>query len=438
MTSTAQNNRVSINVYNNPINNKKNNMTTESVPAALSEQSLAYTQLKFLHRHQPLYLWTNLAAIALASIYLGLSYPHYLIYIVVMSVLLLGMSGLCWQWGRVFQSKTNHSQKDLDHFANQYVFHTTIINSLWGLSGLFFIFFQESNWNYFYVILLLGISLSCLPLLSLTPLFRLLQLSVLLIPTILALIILFSISHLVLIITILLFSAVLWWVAALINQLLMQWYDTLTALQQQANQDQLTQVYNRRFFERTLKSEWQRAARTQASVALLMVDIDHFKRFNDLNGHEKANQCLREIAHTIESVARRTSDFIARYKEDEFAVLLANTNEEEAQLVAERIREAIEALEIQFSTDNFQKMLTVSIGVASCSPIPPSHTPQPLDSSIQGTSTLFPAVLLGCVERALYRAKKGSRNQVVVEKCQDETISMAQRHVEELQSKEQA
>lgn len=155
--------------------------------------------------------------------------------------------------------------------------------------------------------------------------------------------------------------------------------------------DPLTGLANRRRFDAVLATECARAARSGQPVALLMMDVDHFKNFNDEYGHQAGDGCLRQVAAALRACARRAGDLPARYGGEEFAVIAAGTDAVAALALAEKMRRHIEALEIAHR-DAPAGVVTISIGVASgrCSP----------------------DELLRDADRALYRAKQAGRNRV--------------------------
>lgn len=162
--------------------------------------------------------------------------------------------------------------------------------------------------------------------------------------------------------------------------------------------DGLTQIANRRSLDATLGTEWQRALRKREPIGMVMIDVDHFKLFNDTYGHQAGDQCLREVADAVKDFARRPGDLAARYGGEEFVLVLANANQQQARLVAERVRDKIVALAIPHEGSSHGSV-TASFGVASL--VPGSH---------EGG----PEVLLLAADQALYRAKEGGRNRVVV------------------------
>ena len=153
--------------------------------------------------------------------------------------------------------------------------------------------------------------------------------------------------------------------------------------------DGLTELANRRCFEQMLQLEWQRAARTDTRLALLMIDVDNFKTFNDQHGHWKADEVLKEFGRVLKRCSARPGDLAARYGGEEFAVILPNTDTRSASVVAERIR--VSMLERGQNVDS----PTVSIGVASVRP----------------RSDRDAAALLKAADTALYRAKANGRNR---------------------------
>ena len=158
--------------------------------------------------------------------------------------------------------------------------------------------------------------------------------------------------------------------------------------------DGLTGIKNRRFFDEKIEREWGRAIRSNKSLALLTIDIDHFKQFNDTYGHLLGDECLKHVARVIQDSVARPSDAVARYGGEEFMVILPETDIEGAMHIAEEIRQAIETRSFEIEGDHYR--LTASIGVASARPI--------YGSSCQS--------LVSESDRALYQSKKRGRNCV--------------------------
>lgn len=164
--------------------------------------------------------------------------------------------------------------------------------------------------------------------------------------------------------------------------------------QLQAITDGLTKVYNHRFFQERLADEIERASRFQHSLSLLMLDIDHFKQYNDTYGHLKGDEVLAEIANILRMVSRKT-DIVARYGGEEFAILLPETTKEGARVTAEKILNTVDEHEFPGPDPNTFTQLTVSIGVATY-PREATSTPD----------------LIRKADNRLYEAKKKGRNRV--------------------------
>jgi diguanylate cyclase (GGDEF)-like protein len=130
--------------------------------------------------------------------------------------------------------------------------------------------------------------------------------------------------------------------------------------------DGLTSIENRRAFDIAYQKTWRLCMRERMPLALIMIDIDHFKVFNDTYGHLAGDQALIRIAEAIKDVIRRPGDLAARYGGEEFVVMLMNTNGEVVEIVAEKIRRKVEELGIK--NEKINTVLTVSLGVASIIP----------------------------------------------------------------------
>ncbi|MBV9221666.1 MAG: PAS domain S-box protein [Methylobacteriaceae bacterium] len=164
-----------------------------------------------------------------------------------------------------------------------------------------------------------------------------------------------------------------------------------------AAQDSLTSLANRRSFDEALEIEHRRAMREAAHLGLIMLDVDNFKAFNDVYGHPAGDECLRAVSRAVRSALRRPGDLAARYGGEELVVLLPNTDEAGAALIAQRIRLAVRAMRLEHRT-GAKRIVTVSAGVASMIPT------QPTDS---------PDALLRSADLALYVAKRSGRDAVV-------------------------
>jgi diguanylate cyclase (GGDEF)-like protein len=167
-------------------------------------------------------------------------------------------------------------------------------------------------------------------------------------------------------------------------------------LQELSNRDDLTGVANRRRFGEILDAEWRRAARTNAPLALLMADIDHFKPYNDAYGHQTGDLCLKRAAEAMAGSLQRAGDLLARYGGEEFVVILPAHDLAEAAEVAERLRARVEALAIPTEVSDVSPYVTISIGVAVA----------------EAGKLARPEELVAAADAALYRAKREGRNRV--------------------------
>ncbi|MFZ4480743.1 MAG: diguanylate cyclase, partial [Rhodoferax sp.] len=162
-----------------------------------------------------------------------------------------------------------------------------------------------------------------------------------------------------------------------------------------ATRDELTGLANRRRLNETLASEWARSTRSGQPLALVMIDIDHFKRYNDHYGHQAGDECLRRVALTLQGGAQRAGDLAARYGGEEFLLILPDTDGTTAHGLADTLRQAVESLGLPHA-HSASGTVTISVGVAALT-----------DSCYKDAASL-----LSAADAALYRAKNGGRNQV--------------------------
>jgi diguanylate cyclase (GGDEF)-like protein len=165
-------------------------------------------------------------------------------------------------------------------------------------------------------------------------------------------------------------------------------------LEKLASEDGLTGLFNRRKFDTTLKQEYIRAIRNRTSLALIMIDVDKFKQFNDIYGHPAGDDCLTRIGNALKNLPSRSSDLVARYGGEEMVILLPKTDIDGAERIAKRARVLIESLVIPHS-GNRQGVVTISAGVAA-------HRPTLGDPN--------PIALVKAADEALYSAKARGRN----------------------------
>ncbi len=164
--------------------------------------------------------------------------------------------------------------------------------------------------------------------------------------------------------------------------------------------DGLTGIANRRHFDEGLLQESRRAMREKTPISLIMLDIDYFKAFNDTYGHLKGDDCLKTVASLLKMTLKRPGDFVARYGGEEFAVVLPNTDDIGASVLAEELRASIERAGIANMNSLFADYLTVSLGVVT-------RYPEQAET---------PDDLILAADRALYRSKHEGRNRVSVER----------------------
>ena len=162
--------------------------------------------------------------------------------------------------------------------------------------------------------------------------------------------------------------------------------------------DGLTGIANRRYFDEFLEREWQRSKRDNTSLALIMLDVDYFKNYNDTYGHIVGDECLKIIADILKTTIKRSTDLVVRYGGEEFAIVLPDTNVQGARMVGERIRSSIEKLGIQHKTSPINGIVTASLGIAV---------------AVTAKDTL-PIKIVAAADEALYQAKQSGRNQVKV------------------------
>jgi diguanylate cyclase (GGDEF)-like protein len=161
--------------------------------------------------------------------------------------------------------------------------------------------------------------------------------------------------------------------------------------------DALTGIANRRHFDDMVQNEWNRSRRTLRPLALLLLDIDHFKAYNDHYGHQGGDACLQRVAKVLAASVHRAGDTVARYGGEEFAVLLPDCNDQDASVLGEKIRQTLEAAALPHAKAE-SGLVSVSIGVKSLVP----------------SETTSPEELIGRADEALYEAKKQGRNRVQV------------------------
>jgi diguanylate cyclase (GGDEF)-like protein len=169
-------------------------------------------------------------------------------------------------------------------------------------------------------------------------------------------------------------------------------------LENMSMKDGLTGINNRRSFDEALEREWHRMLRVHKPISMIMIDIDHFKLFNDFYGHPAGDECLKKVAHSLQEALKRPSDILARYGGEEFACILPDTSLEGANMLAEGFQESILSLKIRNEKSLVSEFVTLSIGVATIVP----------------TAEDQPAKLIKMADDLLYEAKKAGRNRIKI------------------------
>lgn len=162
--------------------------------------------------------------------------------------------------------------------------------------------------------------------------------------------------------------------------------------------DGLTEICNRRHFNEHIQLEWSRSLRDQSPLSVLMIDIDDFKQYNDTYGHLSGDEALKQVASTLQLNANRSTDLVARYGGEEFALIMTTTPLTGASFMAEKLREAVRALQLVHGGSTVARHLTVSVGGAST-------IPERGGSSLQ---------LIEAADKALYEAKRSGKDREVM------------------------
>lgn len=167
-------------------------------------------------------------------------------------------------------------------------------------------------------------------------------------------------------------------------------------LQELSSLDGLTGIANRRQFDETLEKEWRRASRNDLPLSLILIDIDFFKPFNDNYGHQAGDECLKRVAKVLQEEIVRPTDLIARYGGEEFTVILPDTNAAGAAVVAEKLRLAVESLNISHEHSETTTRVSISLGIADKSDLPDLEA------------------LIHKADKCLYEAKESGRNRYII------------------------
>lgn len=167
-------------------------------------------------------------------------------------------------------------------------------------------------------------------------------------------------------------------------------------LEKQTVIDGLTNIANRRHFDSFLDLSWRSATRDSQTLSIVMIDVDHFKLYNDNYGHQQGDECLKKVARALSGFGNRAKDLLARYGGEEFAFILADTTKFHLLNIAESIRQAIENMNIIHEYSHVSDRVTISVGASICTP----------------SKDYSHEALLMAADRGLYQAKKMGRNVV--------------------------
>ncbi len=159
--------------------------------------------------------------------------------------------------------------------------------------------------------------------------------------------------------------------------------------------DDLTQIPNRRYFNRYFQQEWRRCQRKHSPMSLLLCDLDYFKSYNDYYGHQQGDYCLKQIAQIVQKTLQRPGDMVFRYGGEEFAIILPNTTSKGAEFIAKQIVQKVQLEQIPHSPSPITSYVSVSLGIAVS-----------LNSTVLSSQTLFEMA-----DMAVYRAKATGRNR---------------------------
>ena len=159
--------------------------------------------------------------------------------------------------------------------------------------------------------------------------------------------------------------------------------------------DPLTTVYNRRYFDGQLKKLLNSLCRSGGELSLLLIDVDHFKKYNDYYGHDAGDSCLKMVAAILAQCVKREDDFVARYGGEEFAVVLPHTDQAGAKSIAEKLLENLQKCNIPHEASDTADHVTISIG-GTTGAVRHSHSAK---------------AYIKCADKALYKSKKGGRNR---------------------------
>jgi diguanylate cyclase (GGDEF)-like protein len=169
-------------------------------------------------------------------------------------------------------------------------------------------------------------------------------------------------------------------------------------LEQLSKKDSLTGLYNRRYFDEMIRHEWNRGLRSQQEISCILIDIDHFKKYNDHYGHQAGDKCIKTISDLLKKNFRRSGEVVARYGGEEFIIAMADTGEEEARLSTVKLQLALKRLNLEHAASDTDDYVTISAGLAVYIP----------------NKNLSVEDMIRDADEALYQAKEAGRDRLVV------------------------
>lgn len=291
---------------------------------------------------------------------------------------------------------TNRNHESASTWYRRYYLSTMISAIIWGSAGV--IFFAPNNDTH-QILLAFVISSMSAGAVSILPVFLGLYyryLALVIVPIDFMLLTRGGETGFLTGLLLIIFALIMFQAAKTMNRLVTRAIELRFKLEQLATIDALTGLYNRRFFNETLNREWERGRRDQTRLAMIMIDVDHFKDCNDNYGHLHGDDVLKQVAEIIQNNVLRGVDLVCRYGGEEFVVLLPETNIESAQQIAEKLRQSVADKNIPHAFSPVAKHLTISAGVSE---ITPNEQCNAVD-------------LINAADRALYQAKTNGRNQV--------------------------
>jgi diguanylate cyclase (GGDEF)-like protein len=170
------------------------------------------------------------------------------------------------------------------------------------------------------------------------------------------------------------------------------------SLEQLSKKDSLTGLYNRRYFDEMIRHEWNRGLRSQQEISCILIDIDHFKKYNDHYGHQAGDKCIKTISDLLKKNFRRSGEVVARYGGEEFIIAMADTGEEEARLSTVKLQLALKRLNLEHAASDTDDYVTISAGLAVYIP----------------NKNLSVEDMIRDADEALYQAKEAGRDRLVV------------------------